>query len=62
MSPMSPFVQAILAYGLVAAAGGWLGWRWIRRRRAQACDRCGAAGAQLRPRGGIRPPSLRVHR
>jgi hypothetical protein len=60
---MSPFVQALVAYVLVAAAGGWLAWRWIRgRRAARACDRCGATGASLRPRGGIRPSSLRVLR
>ena len=60
---MSPFVQALVAYVLVAGAAGWLGWRWFRRRHAaQACDRCGSAGASLRPRGGIRPRSLRVLR
>ena len=57
---MSPLVQELAAYGTVAMAIGWLSWRWLHGRRSQTCDRCGPASA--RPRGGIRPRSLKVLR
>jgi 7-cyano-7-deazaguanine synthase in queuosine biosynthesis len=57
---MSPLVQELVAYAAVVGAAAWLTWRWIRGRRAQACDRCGSAS--VRARGGIRPSSLKVLR
>lgn len=58
---MSPLVQELVAYAAVTTAAVWLTWRWSRRRRAApGCDKCSAAGA--RPRGGVRPASLKVLR
>jgi hypothetical protein len=59
---MAPLVQELLAYAVVAAAGAWLSWRWLRSRRSPACERCGPAPARHAPRGGVRPASLRVLR
>lgn len=61
---MSAVAQALLAYAAVAAATGWLAWRWLaRRRRTTACDRCGPSGAAgARLDRGVRSSSLRVLR
>ncbi len=58
---MTPLAQAIVAYAVVTAAAGWLLVRWLRRRPAATCERCGPAPPR-RPARGVRPRALRVLR
>ena len=49
---MNETMQTILALALVAAALGYLLWRWRRRRKESPCARgdCGCGKAALQPR------------